>query len=810
LAEEKKSETESKAKDWRRLLRPVLLVTGLSFLILLLALPAFYLAVSAGLFGPVPTEQELKSKQNSLASELYSSDGVLLGRYFTQDRTNVSFHQISPAVIKALLATEDVRFYEHKGVDTRSLMRVLFKTLLLQNESSGGGSTLSQQLAKNLYPRKDNGRLHAPVNKVREFIVARRLESIYNKEEILELYLNTVPMGGNIYGIDRASRRFFDTSAESLKTEEAAVLVGMLKATTTYNPRLDAERSRQRRNVVLSQMAKYGFLASSEADSLQQLPLTLRYRYETHNDGLAPYFREQLRLELVAWCATQKKPDGQPYNLYTDGLKIYSTLHSSMQAHAEEAVRKKMAGLQKQFDEHWKGQAPWGRDTSVVQTALRRSDRYLKLKRAGKTEAEIAAIFREPVPMDLFSWRGTTRKEMSPLDSVKYYQRFLNVGLLAMEPGTGFVRAWVGGIDHHGFKYDHVRSRRQVGSTFKPIVYAAALDYGLDPCAFFPNERQTYPTHDNWEPRNANDQYGGEYSMRGALAHSVNTVSAQVLMQTGVDRTVQLAQRLGIETELPAVPSLALGTASLSLLEMVGAYASLATEGNRTKPVYITKITDRTGKVIREHKPGERKQRALSADHSALMVQLMQGVVEEGSAARLRSEYKLTMDIAGKTGTTQDHADGWFIGITPDLVTGVWVGAESPAVRFRTLQLGQGANTALPVWGDFMGRVVQDKEFAPYRTGRFRPLRPELQARLDCLSFQEIQPEEEEEPKLTIIEKLFGDIAKKSAERSAQKKKIWEIHRERSREFPKAAKEKKREAPKEERGLRRIFGRGKD
>lgn len=790
------------------MLRLLLLGTGLTFMVLVLAVTGFYLAVSAGLFGPVPSEQELKSKQNSLASELYSADGVLLGRYYIQDRTHVSYQHISPAVIKALVATEDARFYEHEGVDTRSLARVLVKTLLLQDESSGGGSTLSQQLAKNLYPRKGNGPLYAPINKVREFIVARRLESIYNKEEILELYLNTVPMGGNLYGIDRASRRFFNTSADSLKTEEAAVLVGMLKATTTYNPRLDAERSRQRRDVVLSQMAKYGFLAPAEADSLQKLPLVLRYRYETHNDGLAPYFREQLRLELVAWCASQKKENGQPYNLYTDGLKIFSTLHSSMQAHAEEAVKNRMARLQKQFDEHWKGQAPWGRDTSVVQTALRRSDRYLRLKKAGKSEAEIAAIFRQPVPMDLFSWRGTTRKTLSPLDSVKYYQRFLNAGLLAMEPETGFVRAWVGGIDHQGFKYDHVRSRRQVGSTFKPIVYAAALDYGLDPCSFFPNERQAYPSYDNWEPRNANDQYGGEYSMRGALAHSVNTVSAQVLMQTGVDRTVQLARRLGIETELPAVPSLALGTASLSLLEMVGAYASVAADGYRTKPVYLTKITDRNGKVIREHQPGERKQRALSADHSALMVQLMQGVVEEGSAARLRSEYKLTMDIAGKTGTTQDHADGWFIGITPDLVTGVWVGAESPAVRFRTLQLGQGAHTALPVWGDFMGRVVKDKGFTAYRNSRFRPLSPELQARLDCASFQEIQPEEE--LKLTIIEKLFGDIARKSAQKAAQKKKIWEIHRDRARDYQKDAKEKKQQKPKEERGLRRIFGRGRD
>ncbi|MFD2247396.1 transglycosylase domain-containing protein [Pontibacter ruber] len=726
-------------------------------LALLLLLTLFYLAIYMGVFGSVPSRAELKARQNHTASEVYSADGVLLGRYYIQDRTKVEYDDIAPTVIDALIATEDARFYEHSGIDTKSLFRVFFKTLLLQEESSGGGSTLSQQLAKNLYPRKEYRLLSTPINKLREFIIAHRLESIYSKQEILELYLNTVPMGGNLYGIERSARRFFNTSADSIKTEEAAVLIGMLKATTTYNPRLDLERSKQRRNVVLGQMAKYKFLSRNEVDSLKNLPLKLRYRYETHNDGLAPYFREQLRLELAKWAATQKKENGEPYNLYTDGLKIYTTIDAGMQAHAEKAVRRRMAQLQSQFDEHWRGRTPWGNDASVIQDAMLRSDRYKKAKAAGKSDEEIREMFRQPLQMNVFSWRGNSKKDMSPRDSLRYYQRFLNTGLVSVEPGTGYVRAWVGGINHAVFKYDHVRSRRQVGSTFKPFVYAAALERGIAPCTYFPNQRMTYPEYENWSPQNVNEQYGGEYSMRGALAHSVNTISAQVIMQAGIDRTVNLAHRLGIQSNLPKVPALALGVADVSLYEMVSAYATFANNGRHVKPVYITKITDRNGKILRQHQPGRNVLRAMSSKNAAIMLQLMQGVVEEGSAARLRSEFGLQMDIAGKTGTTQDHADGWFIGITPGLVTGVWVGAESPLVRFRTLELGSGSRTALPVWGDYMARLVRDRAYADIRNSRFRQLPPELQASLACQSFIEEQPE----PDNNILDRLLERLSHK-------------------------------------------------
>jgi penicillin-binding protein 1A len=748
-------------------------------LFLLLLAFVFYLAVFMGAFGEIPSKRELKAIQNNTASEVYSADGVLLGRYYIQDRTNITYDQIASDAIDALVATEDARFYDHSGIDVVSWARVLVKSILLQNTSSGGGSTLSQQLAKNLYPRKDYKMWDMPVNKLREIIIARKLEGIYSKKELLELYLNTVPMGGNLYGIERSSRRFFNKTAAELKTEEAAVLIGMLKATTTYNPRLHPEKAKQRRNVVLNQMAKYGYLSETEANSLKLLPLTLDYTLESHNDGLAPYFREQLRLELVNWASRQKKSNGEPYNLYTDGLKIYTTINSNMQLHAERAVRRRMALLQNQFNKHWGTRAPWGNDVSFLKDAIFRSDRYKKMKARGMSEDDIVAVFQEKRQMNVFTWKGVEKKTMSPLDSVRYYQRFLNTGLISVEPATGFVRAWVGGIDHNFFKYDHVRSERQVGSTFKPFVYAAALEKGITPCTYFKNERITYPEYDNWSPQNSNNQYGGEYSMRGALAHSVNTISAQLIMQTGVKRTANLAHDMGIEQDIPEVPSLALGTASLSLFEMVKAYATFANRGFTVTPVYIEKISDQEGKILREHhdKPGRK---VLSTQTSAIMLNLMQGVIEEGSASRLRSEFNLRMDIAGKTGTSQLHADGWFIGITPDLVTGVWVGAESPKVRFRTLALGQGSSTALPVWGDFMRRVSQDKEFTSYRNNHFATLTPELQAQLACSSFRA------EPPPKDFFDKVYDSVRDKTVETF----KNWKESMKRRREERKAERKK--------------------
>ncbi|MDX5347141.1 MAG: transglycosylase domain-containing protein, partial [Hymenobacteraceae bacterium] len=571
----------------------------------------------------------------------------------------------------------------------------------------------------------------------------------------------------NLYGIEQSSKRFFNKSADKLKTEEAAVLIGMLKATTTYNPRLHPERSEKRRNVVLAQMAKYGYLTPSQADSLKKIPLKLEYNYTTHNDGIAPYFREHLRQELVEWAKSKKKKNREPYNIYTDGLKIYTTIDAGMQRHAEAAVRKRMAALQKQFDAHWKNRTPWGRNSDIIQEAMQRSDRYKKLKAAGVPETEIAAIFKVPVNMQVFGWRGSSKKQLSPSDSLAYYMRFLNTGLFSVEPHTGFVRAWVGGINHHYFKYDHVRAKRQAGSTFKPFVYAAAIEKGLKPCDYFPNERQTYPEYDDWSPRNADEKYGGEYSMRGALAHSVNTISAQVIMKTGINRTVDMAHKLGIKSELPEVPSLALGTAGISLQEMVTAYATFANRGYRVEPVYITKITDQNGNVLLEHKPDRNARKVISEETAAIMLHLLQGVVEEGSAAKLRSQFNLKMDIAGKTGTTQDHADGWFIGITPQLITGVWVGGESPKVRFRTLSLGQGSHTALPIWGDFIRKIAIDPAYKGYYNSKFQPLPPHLQEKLNCASYRA------EPPNQNFFDRVLESVADEATNIFKDLKEKW-------------------------------------
>jgi len=481
--------------------------------------------------------------------------------------------------------------------------------------------------------------------------------------------------------------------------------------------------------------------------------------------------------------ATKRKRIGHPFIIYTECPEIYTTIDAGMQRHAEAAVRRHMAQLQKQFEAHWQGRTPWNRNSDILQVAMQRSDRYRKMKQAGKSEAEILEAFRQPVSMQVFAWGGRSKKEMSPMDSLAYYARFLNAGLFSVEPHTGYVRAWVGGINHHVFKYDHVKARRQVGSTFKPIVYAAALEQGIKPCDYFANERITYPEYDNWSPRNANEQYGGEYSMRGALANSVNTVSAQMIMKAGVGRTVAMAHRLGINSKLPEVPSLALGTADLSLLEMVTAYATFANRGYQLEPVYITRIEDREGHVLREHREGKGAKKVISEETAAVMLHLMQGVVEEGSAARLRSAYGLKMDIAGKTGTSQNHSDGWFIGITPQLVTGVWVGGESPELRFRTLQLGQGSRTALPIWGEYVRRIAVDPAYKGYYNSRFDPLPPSLLASITCDSFRA------EPPRENFLERVFDKIGEKAAQSYEEWKANWKERRRQQKEERKRRRE---------------------
>ncbi|WP_207535972.1 penicillin-binding protein 1A [Desertivirga arenae] len=756
----------SKSSSWLTWLRKGLLYFLLFFFVL-------WLFIYIGVFGAIPSKEALLERRHEKPSEVYSSDGVLLGRYFITDKKEISYDQISAHVISALLATEDVRFYEHSGIDTRSMFRVLIKSLLLQQSSAGGGSTITQQLAKGLYPRRDYWLLETPINKIREMIIAKRLEAVYSKQEILELYLNSVHMGGNIYGIEQGSRAYFNKPASRLKLAEAAVLVGMLKASTRYNPARNLEKSKERRNVVLAQMAKYGFITSQKAEELQDLPLRLRKgKTDLSNGTMAFYFREMIKKGLLTWCEEHEKSGGENYNLYRDGLRIYTTINSKAQRAAESAVKKRMYALQSLFNRHWSGRGLWTENRSIIENEIKRTRRYKLMSEAGISEDEIQRSFATPVPMKIVNpYSGSVmQRTLSPTDSIKYYQKFLNTGLVAMEPETGYVKAWVGGINFKVFKYDHVLSKRQVGSTFKPILYAAALDDGMEPCQTFENKQVSYG---DWTPKNADDQYGGKMTMVQALAHSVNTISAQIIDEVGVRKTVNLAEDLGITSELPRVQSLALGTAEIPLLEMVTAYASMANQGKRTKPVFITKIVDQEGNVVDEHVP-EAQDQALDPVHAQTIIEMMKVVVNEGSARRLRGQYGLEMDIAGKTGTTQNQSDGWFIGIIPGLVTGVWVGGENPAIRFRTLELGQGSSTALPIFGSFMNSLVRNRGGYKYHYAHFSEPSAEVKSKITCVD-SESAPQDEyhvsfPEQVGEVIETAIEDFKTKDENGNADKK----------------------------------------
>lgn len=705
-----------------------------------LALIIFYMIVLSGAFGKLPTEAQIQKYKHPEASEIYSADGVLLGKYFRENRTNVAFDQISPHIVHALLATEDARFYEHSGVDPRSMMRVIFKTFLLGKRGEGGGSTISQQLAKNLYKRQRHSFLTMPVNKFKEMIIASRLESMYEKDKIIEFYLNTVPFGEGVFGIDAASKRFFGKEAKDIAPEEGAMLIGLLKATTAYNPKRNPERAKKRRNLVLSRMAinnypdKGYYLSESEVKKLQSKKIKLSYQKFTHNEGLATYLREHLRMELKKIF----KEENLDYNLYTDGLKIHTTVNSKMQQYAEESMREHLKGLQKEFDEHWKGRNVWGNESGVLTDGKRRSYRYRRLKERGFTKREIDKIFNRKTNMTVFHWDGEKDTTMSPLDSIKYYAKFLHGGFMAMDPKSGDVLAWVGGIDHKYFKYNHVTSRRQVGSTFKPIVYATALENGYYPCDYIANDSIVYEDYQNWTPRNSDGKYGGFYSMPGALKNSVNTASAWLIVNiAGIDTTVELAKNMGITSDLPLVPSICLGTPDISLLEMVGAYCTFPNDGKKTTPIYVTRIEDENGRTIKKFRNSSISEQILSKKTARTMVHMMQKVIDGGSGGRVRYKYKVEGQMGGKTGTTQSHADGWFIGYSPSIAAGAWVGAEDRRVHFRSIRQGQGAHMALPIWAKFFKKVYADKDFAKYKNAKFGTISTEVWESMECEDFVE-------------------------------------------------------------------------
>jgi penicillin-binding protein 1A len=690
-------------------------------------------------------------------------DGQVIGRFYIQDRTPVEFDDISEYVLMALIATEDKRFYEHNGIDWQSLPRVLFRSVLISDESAGGGSTISQQLVKNLFPRQHMGSLSLLKNKIKEMITARRIENIYTKNEILTLYLNTVPFGENTFGIEAASERFFNKKCLDLEIEEAALLVGILKATTYYNPRNHPERAVLRRNTVIGQMAKTAYISATEADSVSNIPLQIHRGNEIVSKDQTGYLLELVRQQATGLMPLLSDSLGRSYNMYTDGLVIHTTVHSVMQQYAEEAVTQHLSLLQSDFENHWKNRsAPW-ENGDLIDLELKKAgwtDRFLKNE---IPDDSMQQVLNQPVEMEVFSWEGPQRQTLSTIDSIKYYLKYLNAGFVGIDPHSGAILAWVGGIDHTYFKFDHagLQGRRQVGSTFKPIVYATALERGISPCDYVKAEQETFVENEQkWSPSNTNDKYEGKYSMEGGLIHSVNTVAVKVLQDAGIEETIAIARQMGITSEIPSVPSIALGTPGISLVEMTGAYATFANKGASVKPYLIEYIEDGEGNII--WKRQKIKPRAvLSPETCMLMIEMMGNVINKGTASSLRTKYRLKNDIAGKTGTTQNNADGWFIATNPRLTVGVWVGGAYPSIHFRTTNLGQGAATALPVYGLFMQKMNGNPDFRSMTSARFDQPPAHLLDDLECDPFKE---------EFRLFEWLFGKTKEKE-ERPSRKKK---------------------------------------
>lgn len=682
-----------------------------------------FILVSLGWVGYMPSFTELENPEANLATEVISSDGVLLGTYYLENRSNCKYNDLSQSLKDALIATEDSRFYKHSGVDLRALMRVAGGVITFHHK--GGGSTITQQLAKNLFPRDlKMNKIKLVFFKFKEWVVATKLERKYSKDEILAMYFNTVDFGNNAVGIKSAARTYFDKDPSEINTEEAAILVGMLKAPTQYSPRRHPQAALNRRNTVLGQMQKYGYLTKEQRDSLKELPIDLsKFKSQAHYAGLATYFREYLRLYLKEWCRDNPKPDGSRYDIYCDGLKIYTTIDSRMQRHAEEAVREHVCDyLQPLFFNHIKGakNAPFvnlseEQTEKILWAAVKQSDRYVRMKDAGKSDSEIKEAFNKKVKMSIFTYKGEKDTVMTPMDSIRYVKSFLQCGMMCMEANTGHVKAYVGGTDYEHFQFDHVKlSKRQVGSTFKPYVYTVAMQSGeFDPCTMVPNVPVTIESGGGpWTPHNSGSYKEGQMlPLREALAHSLNQVSAYLMKRYGPHAVIELVRSMGMTSDIPEVPAICLGACELSLYEQVGAINCFPNQGVYVEPIFITKICDKDGNVIYTKVP--KTNEAIDQITAFKTIRLMQGVVDYGTGGRLRGQYKLDFPLAGKTGTTDNQSDGWFVGYTPMLTCGVWVGCEDRAAHFRTTALGQGARTALPVFGLFMQKVYGDTQL-PY------------------------------------------------------------------------------------------------
>jgi penicillin-binding protein 1A len=752
----KKSNSKSvkKSTGFRNYIIGFWTLFGIGIMILIL----LFLLAGWGAFGKMPEFEELENPESNLATEIFSSDGETLGKYYSENRTPIKYEDLPTELIQALVATEDERYYEHSGIDARGTLRA---AVFLGTR--GGASTITQQLAKLLFTEDvSNTFMGRVMQKFKEWIIAIRLERQYTKEEIITMYFNKYDFVYQAVGIRSASKIYFDKEAKDLKIEESAVLVAMLKNAALYNPIRRPEMVEQRRNQVLKQMEKNGFLTSMEKDSLQALPMKITFTPQGHDEGIATYFRVYLQGFMRDWIENNPKPNGGTYNIYRDGLKIYTSIDSRMQKYAEEAVSMHMANLQKEFD--WQNRnnktAPF-RDIDesqvahIVKNAMRVSARWDKMEAQGKSKKEIEDSFDRKAEMSVFSWSGIKDTIMTPRDSILYYKSFLNAGMMSMTPQTGEVKAWVGGINFKHFKYEHVKqAKRQVGSTFKPFVYATAIDQlKLSPCDVLPRNHFTmeagkHGNQNDWSPRNSDNEYEGMLTLKNALALSVNTITARLIDKIGPKPVIEMLDKLGVDTrEIPAVPSLALGTADMSVFEMVSAYSTFVNEGVYVKPVIVNRIEDKNGTVLYQQVPETRD--VMSKETAYVTVNLMEGVTQFGTGTRLRGNwavnnnfYKQAMTgypydfknpIAGKTGTTQNQSDGWFMGMVPNLVSGVWVGGEDRSVHFPGIAYGQGATMALPIWGIYMKKVYADKEL-DVSSGAFP--RPEnLSIVIDCANY---------------------------------------------------------------------------
>ena len=711
----------------------------------------FFALASWGFFGSMPSFEDLENPESNLATEIISSDGVTIGKFYNENRTPIKYSDLPQHLVKALVATEDERFYEHSGIDAKRTFGAA-----AQLGSNGGASTISQQLAKQLFHGEGSKFfLFRVIQKVKEWIIAIKLERQYTKDEIIAMYFNVYDFNNYAIGIRSASKTYFSKEPKDLTIDESAILVGMFKNSSLYNPVRNPQGVKNRRNVVLSQMLKSKIITEAQKESLSQLPIKLDFKLQTHKEGLATYFREYLREYMKNWVKENKKPDGTDYDIYTDGLKIYTTIDSKIQEHAEEAVQAHMKNLQEEFFAQQKDNknAPFLKITPeetkrIISQAMRNSERWRIMKDMDKTEDEIIASFDIKTKMKIFSWRGPIDTLMTPMDSIRYYKHFLQAGLMSMEPQTGHIKAWVGGIDYKYFQYDHVgQGARQVGSTFKPFVYATAIEQlGMSPCdsiidSPFMIHKGRHNVTADWEPKNSDHQYRGMVTLKRALALSINTVSAKLIDKTGPEAVASLTKKLGVKANIPNQPSIALGAVEITVEDMVAAYSTFANQGVYVKPQFISKIEDKNGVVLYEPVPDTHD--VLNKDIAYAVIKLLEGVTESGSGVRLRTQgggsgdnrwtgypYMFTNPIAGKTGTSQNQSDGWFIGMVPNLVTGVWVGCEDRSARFKGITYGQGATAALPIWGYMMKKCYEDKDLQISKDPFQRP--DNLSIKVDC------------------------------------------------------------------------------